>query len=87
MIALGGYFDDHDGDDWFDDDVPRGKPGPSPREEVMVVPYVPVRCPKCGSTKPRTNGVKGEEGKRYHICKNPRCGCRFISEEINTSTI
>lgn len=77
------YFDDTPpGDDWFPSEArPVGRPGPQPREETPEVPFVPVRCPKCGSAKPRTNRVE-PSGIRYHICKS--CGLRFTSREIDS---
>ena len=46
-----------------------------------VVPYEPIRCPRCGS---RSHRQYGREGRlRYHRCREERggCGLRYRSWE------
>lgn len=45
-----------------------------------VVPFFPVRCPQCGSTKPRTYGQRASV--RYHKCYE--CRAAFTSYEIGS---
>lgn len=62
-----------------------GEQAPSPGEDgVPVVPYVPIRCPRCGERKPTTDGVHDvRDGRtRYHLCKG--CDLKFRSVEIET---
>lgn len=52
-----------------------------------MVPFVPVRCPRCLAEKPRTVGThERRDGKvRYHICQG--CGIKFHSIEIDPSEL
>jgi hypothetical protein len=54
----------------------RGPPIEGENEALACVPFVPWRCPVCGSTKPRTYGQRGRV--RFHEC----CGGRFRSVEL-----
>lgn len=55
----------------------------SPDGRRPVVPYVPWRCPSCGSTKPRTYSQSGRT--RYHRCQ--ACGIEFLSREIASEAL
>lgn len=58
--------------------------GPIP---VPLVPFVPVRCPRCRKVKPITYGKReAPEGRvRYHTCQG--CGEKFQSMEIDPTEI
>jgi hypothetical protein len=65
--------------------IPDAPPPETPpqRFERPTVPYFPVVCPRCGSTKPKTTGSRGPQGAgrvRYHICQS--CSLTFDSVEI-----
>lgn len=57
---------------------PSQRPVEGEDEAIAIVPFVPWRCPKCGSTSPRTYGQRGRY--RYHLCAP--CGLRFRSIEL-----
>lgn len=48
---------------------------------MPVVPFTPVRCPRCEATRPRTTGYYQAKGRRYHVCRT--CGLEFLSEEVS----
>lgn len=63
---------------------PRATPAVDPLElpahdGLPVVPFVPVRCPRCRLAKPVTTGRY--ELRRYHLCRG--CGQKFLSQEID----
>lgn len=76
-----------DGDD-EQPELPRRPPGVIGYTSagLPVVPYVPARCPQCGTRKPRTTGVKetAEGITRYHICR--ACGQQYHSRELDPRT-
>lgn len=53
---------------------------PAPRP---VVPYWPVRCPRCRARRPRvksTHANKAGDTIRYHVCRD--CELHFDSREL-----
>lgn len=62
--------------------IPDELPEPNEREKgvVPVVPFLPVRCPRCGELKPITVGRHPQGKRRYHVCS--ACGLKFMSHEI-----
>jgi uncharacterized protein (DUF983 family) len=51
--------------------------------ELLVVPYVPVRCPSCGRHKVFTYAVRG--AIRWHRCQ--LCGQRYKSQEMAAADV
>lgn len=53
---------------------------------VPIVPFVPVRCPRCREGQPVTYGARElRAGKtRYHICQG--CGLKFQSLEVDPTS-
>ena len=50
---------------------------------LPIVPFLPFRCPKCNSAKPRTHAVRQSPDaptERRHICHS--CGQKYRSFEI-----
>ncbi len=56
------------------------KPYVPPGEDVPTVPFLPVRCPRCGAGKPITDGVYRAKLRRYHTCQE--CDLKYRSIEI-----
>lgn len=50
-------------------------------DELPIVPFVPVRCPRCKATKPITDGIYKPLRRRYHLCQD--CGRKFLSVELD----
>jgi len=50
---------------------------------LTIVPFLPFRCPQCGSSKPKTYTVRQHQGvpaTRHHQCQS--CGQRYKSIEL-----
>lgn len=62
---------------------PEYRPNPyaDPEQGVPVVPFLPVRCPRCGAGKPITDGVYKARQRRYHTCQE--CDLKYRSVEIS----
>lgn len=58
---------------------PRRRPIPNEDLAIACVPFVPWRCHRCRSTKPRTYGQRGRV--RFHFCRE--CDYYFRSIEID----
>ncbi|HHI78862.1 MAG TPA: hypothetical protein ENK02_02655 [Planctomycetes bacterium] len=50
-------------------------------EDWVVVPFIPLRCPSCGSTKLKTYGASRNRLERYHKCRV--CHLQFKSVEFD----
>lgn len=55
---------------------------PNEERAAVCVPFVPWRCARCGSTKPRTYGQRGRI--RFHRCS---CGLFFRSIELGPEQV
>jgi len=50
---------------------------------LPIVPFLPFRCPRCHSAKPRTYSVRSDTDTpttRHHRCQS--CGQRYRSVEL-----
>lgn len=56
-----------------------------PDQGVPVVPFLPVRCPRCGAGKPITHGILVARKRRYHTCQE--CDLRYRSIEISVDDL
>jgi hypothetical protein len=54
-------------------------------EETPLVPFVPVRCPRCRAGQPHTYGVRDLKAGcfRYHLCQE--CQLKFRSLELDAT--
>jgi len=55
---------------------------------LPIVPFLPFRCPRCSSGKPRTYTVRRDPDApttRYHRCQS--CGQRYRSIELRRSDL
>ncbi len=65
------------------------EPGNSAADSrAVVVPYVPVRCPRCRARRPSVQGVhpnRSGDVIRYHVCRE--CSLAFRSRELSADPV